>query len=69
MQNEMISDFSVEEAKRFFIDVNDHTFSVVFYGSEHPLNTSEKTFLGIFEDDSKAIKAMQKLAFIEEPFI
>jgi len=37
MQNEMISDFSVEEAKRFFIDVNDHTFSVVFYGSEHPL--------------------------------
>tara|TARA_A200000159_G_scaffold111169_1_gene104194 strand:+ start:105 stop:257 length:153 start_codon:yes stop_codon:yes gene_type:complete len=46
MQNEMISDFSVEEAKRFFIDVNDHTFSVVFYGSEHPLNTSEKTFLG-----------------------
>ena len=56
------------ESQKIFIDINDQTFSVVFYGSEHPLNTSEKTFLGIFEDDSEAIKAMQKLAFIEEPF-
>ena len=68
LRDEMLHNFTVAEAQRFFINMNGHTFSVVFYGAEHPVHSSEKTFLGLFEDDSTAIKAMQKLAYTEEPF-